>query len=166
MKKTPFDTMNCSLANALDQIGDWWTLLILREIIIGCDRFDDIQGALGIARNILSVRLTKLVDHDILERRSISPGAKRTAYRLTAKGAELLPALLALMQWGDRWINGKGREPMIAVETKTSRRLPRLILTDANGKPLGVSDIRFQPGPGARPLTKAHLDRLERPRKG
>jgi len=165
MRKTPFDTMNCSLANALDQIGDWWTLLILREVIIGCDRFDDIQAALGIARNILTVRLTKLIDHGILERQAISPGAKRTAYRLTAKGGELLPALLALMQWGDRWISGKGREPMIAVEAKTSRRLPRLIPSDAKGKPLGVADIRFQPGPGARSETRMHLDRLKRSRK-
>ena len=165
MRKTPFDTMNCSLANALDQIGDWWTLLILREVIIGCDRFDDIQAALGIARNILTVRLTKLVDHGILERRSVSPGAKRTAYRLTSKGEELLPALVALMQWGDRWINGKGKEPMIAVEAATSRRLSRLVLSDAKGKPIGVSDIRFRPGPGARFETKAHLDRLKRSRE-
>jgi DNA-binding HxlR family transcriptional regulator len=164
MKKTPLDTMNCSLANALDQIGDWWTLLILREVIIGCDRFDDIQAALGIARNILSIRLAKLVDHNILERQAISPGAKRAAYRLTAKGAELLPALLALMQWGDRWISGKGGEPVIAVEAATARRVPRLILSNANGEPLGVSDIRFQPGPGARPETRAHLDRLKRSR--
>src|SRR5450631_6697 len=114
MKKTAFDSMNCSLANALDQIGDWWTLLILREVIIGCDRFDGIQAALGIARNILTSRLEKLVDHDILRRQAIAPGAKRTAYRLTAKGEELLPALIALMQWGDRWISGKGGEPMIA----------------------------------------------------
>src|SRR5271154_4436447 len=99
MKKTAFDTMNCSLANALDQIGDWWTLLILREIMIGYDRFDDIQAALGIARNILSARLAKLADHDIVTRQPIAPGAKRAAYRLTAKGEELLPALLALMQW-------------------------------------------------------------------
>jgi DNA-binding HxlR family transcriptional regulator len=166
MRKTPFDTMNCSLANALDQIGDWWTLLILREVIIGCDRFDEIQAALGIARNILTVRLAKLVDRDILERQAIAPGAKRMAYRLTAKGEELLPALLALMQWGDRWISGRGREPMIAVEARTSRRLPRLILSGAKGEPLNVSDIRFQPGPGARPETKAHLDRLKRSRKG
>jgi DNA-binding HxlR family transcriptional regulator len=165
MKKTPLNTMNCSLANALDQIGDWWTLLILREVIIGCDRFDDIHAALGIARNILSIRLAKLVDHDILERQTISPGAKRTAYRLTAKGAELLPALLALMQWGDRWISGKSGEPMIAVEAATARRVPRLILSNANGEPLGVSDIRFQPGPGARPETRAHLDRLKRSRR-
>jgi DNA-binding HxlR family transcriptional regulator len=165
MKKTPLNTMNCSLANALDQIGDWWTLLILREVIIGCDRFDDIQAALGIARNILSIRLAKLVDHDILERQAISPGAKRTAYRLTTKGAELLPALLALMQWGDRWISGKGGEPMIAEEAATARRVPRLILSNANGEPLGVSDIRFQPGPGARPETRAHLDRLKRSRR-
>ncbi|MBI5321704.1 helix-turn-helix domain-containing protein [Bradyrhizobium sp.] len=166
MRRTPFDTMNCSLANALDQIGDWWTLLILREVIIGCDRFDGIQAALGIARNILTVRLTKLVEHGILERQSISPGGKRTAYRLTEKGGELLPALLALMQWGDRWISGKGREPMIATEAATPRRLPRLILRDAKGKPLGAADIRFRPGPGARPATKSHLDRLQRSRKG
>lgn len=165
MRKTPFDAMNCSLANALDQIGDWWTLLILREVIIGCDRFDDIQAALGIARNILSTRLTKLVSHGILERQAISPGAKRTAYRLTAKGGELLPALLALMQWGDRWISGKGGEPMIAIEAATARRVPQLKLSNANGEPLGISDIRFSPGPGARPETRMHLERLAHSRK-
>jgi len=162
MKKTAFDTMNCSLANALDQIGDWWTLLILREIMIGYDRFDDIQAALGIARNILSARLAKLADHDIVTRQPIAPGAKRAAYRLTAKGEELLPALLALMQWGDRWINRKG-EPMIAVEAATARRLPRLAANGAAGRQLRISDIRFRAGPGARPETRAHLDRLDRP---
>lgn len=165
MRKTPFDAMNCSLANALDQIGDWWTLLILREVIIGCDRFDGIQAALGIARNILSIRLEKLIDHGILERQAISPGARRTAYRLTAKGGELLPALLALMQWGDRWISGKGNEPMIAVEAATTRRVPRLGLSNSSGKPMGVSDIRFRAGPGAKPETRAHLDRLDRSRR-
>jgi DNA-binding HxlR family transcriptional regulator len=165
MRKTPFDAMNCSLAKALDQIGDWWTLLILREVIIGCDRFDDIQAALGIARNILSVRLSKLVDHDILMRRAIAPGAKRTAYRLTAKGEELLPALLALMQWGDRWISGKGHEPMNAEEAATGRRIPRLAIGNANGERLRISDIRFRAGPGARPETRAHLDRLGRSRR-
>jgi DNA-binding HxlR family transcriptional regulator len=166
MKKTAFDSMNCSLANALDQIGDWWTLLILREVIIGCDRFDGIQAALGIARNILTSRLEKLVDHDILRRQAIAPGAKRTAYRLTAKGEELLPALIALMQWGDRWISGKGGEPMIAVDAATAGRLPRLAIRNADGEPLGVSEIDFRPGPGARPETRAHLDRLGRPRRG
>ena len=166
MKKTPFDTMNCSLANALEQIGDWWTLLILREVIIGCDRFDEIQAALGIARNILSARLVKLVDHDILSREAIAPGGKRACYRLTAKGEDLLPALLALMQWGDRWISGKGSEPMIAVEAATARRLPRLTVNNADGEPLGVAEIGFRAGPGARPETRAHLDRLGRPRRG
>ena len=165
MKKTPFDTMNCSLANALDQIGDWWTLLILREVIVGCDRFDDIQAALGIARNILSARLVKLVDHDILQRQAIAPGGKRACYRLTTKGEELLPALLALMQWGDRWISGKGSEPMIVVEAATARRLPRLTVNNADGEPLGVAEIRFRAGPGSRPETRAHLDHLGRSRR-
>jgi DNA-binding HxlR family transcriptional regulator len=166
MKKTAFDTMNCSLARALDQIGDWWTLLILREAMLGNDRFDGIQAALGVARNILSARLQKLADHGILARQALSPGGKRTAYRLTRKGEELLPALLALMQWGDRWISGKGHEPMIAEEAAIARGVPRLTIRNASGEPLGVSDIRFRAGPGARPETRAHLDRLGRPPRG
>ena len=162
MRKTRFDDMNCSLARALDQIGDWWTLLILREVTMGNVRFDGVQEALGIARNILSERLARLLGHEILRQEPIARGRKRRGYRLTPKGEALVPALVALMQWGDRWISGRSAIPIRVSEAATGAPLRKLALQDRDGRMLRLADIRFLPGPGARPETAAHLQRLSR----
>jgi len=93
----------CSIARALDVVGEWWTLLILRDAFRGIRRFDDFLDSLGIARNVLSVRLAKLVDHGILERRALPEHAGRHEYRLTEKGQDLQAVVISLMAWGDRW---------------------------------------------------------------
>ncbi|WP_336598137.1 helix-turn-helix domain-containing protein [Paraburkholderia bengalensis] len=92
--------MNCSIAKALDQVGEWWSLLIIRECSQGAARFDEIQSELGIARNILTNRLERLVQLGILERFSINNRTNTDGYRLTEKGEDLYPVLIALMQWG------------------------------------------------------------------
>jgi DNA-binding HxlR family transcriptional regulator len=103
MRRASFEDMNCSVARSLEIIGEWWTLLILRDAFRGVHRFYDFLSSLGIARNVLAVRLTKLVEHDILERRPVAGHAGRHEYRLTEKGRDLQPVLLALLRWGDRW---------------------------------------------------------------
>src|SRR5574337_1401356 len=100
MKLKSFDHMNCSLALTLDVIGERWTLLILRDAFFGTKRFEEFQRGLGIARNILTSRLNRLVDEGILERRPAEAG--RYEYVLTDKGLELQPVLLAMTHWGDR----------------------------------------------------------------
>src|SRR3954454_7175745 len=96
---------DCSIRRTLDVVGEKWTLLVLREAFYGLRRFDDFHRAIGCARNILSARLATLVEHGILQRaRYQEPGSRpRAEYHLTDKGRELFPALIALLQWGDRW---------------------------------------------------------------
>ena len=103
--------MDCSIARTLDIIGEWWTPLVLREIFFGRRRFEEMLGDLGIARNILADRLATLVDHGIVHRHPYSARPLRYEYHLTERGAELLPVLVALMTWGDRWLYG-GEPPM------------------------------------------------------
>ena len=92
----------CSLAKSLEVIGERWSLLIVRDVMNGNRRFSSIQASLGVARNVLSVRLQRLIDEDILERRAYQERPERFEYRLTEKGIDLWPVLVSLMKWGDR----------------------------------------------------------------
>ena len=103
MRRTSFAGMNCSVAGALEIVGEWWTFLVLRDAFLGVRRFEDFQRRLGIARNVLTARLQTLVGHGILERRLYQVRPERYEYRLTDKGLELHPILVSLMQWGDKW---------------------------------------------------------------
>ena len=110
MKTSVFKTQNCSVARALEVVGDWWTLLIIREAIYGIQRFGEFEKGLGIAKNVLSERLAKLVETGVLERVSVPGRGNPQNYILTEMGRELLPVVIALMQWGDRWIHGPARD--------------------------------------------------------
>jgi DNA-binding HxlR family transcriptional regulator len=104
MKRTALNGHPCSIARTLDVAGEWWTPLILRDVAYGVQRFAAIQEDLGVSANVLSDRLETLVAEGILRRTVYQQRPERHEYRLTDKGAELIPALLALMQWGDRWM--------------------------------------------------------------
>jgi len=95
--------MDCSVGRALDVLGEWWTLLVVREAFHGVRRFEGFVERLGIAPNILSARLRRLVEHGVLEPRLYSDHPERFEYRLTDKGRDLFPVVVTLMQWGDRW---------------------------------------------------------------
>ena len=103
MKREDYDASNCSVGYALGAIGDKWTLLVIREAFFGVRRFEQMQRSLGIARNILTDRLQKLVVNGILERRRYQERPERFEYRLTRKGLDLYPALVSLMSWGDAY---------------------------------------------------------------
>src|SRR5512140_1885367 len=103
MRRTSFADMNCSVARTLEVIGEWWSMLVVREAFNGVRRFDDFQARLGIARNVLATRLQSLVEHGILDRRLYQERPERYEYRLTEKGRELYPVLISMMRWGDRW---------------------------------------------------------------
>lgn len=103
----------CSIARTLEVIGDRWTLLILRDAFKGVRRFEDLQRDLGIARNILTDRLQKLVDRGVLSKTPYQSRPVRYEYRLTPKGRDLSPALVALMRWGDKWLTEDGRPPLV-----------------------------------------------------
>jgi DNA-binding HxlR family transcriptional regulator len=113
----------CSVARTLSVIGDRWTLLVLRDAFLGVRRFEQFQRDLGTTRHILSDRLAKLVEHGILERVRYQAKPERYEYRLTGKGLELHPVLLALVGWGDRWMAGDAGPPVVYVHRDCGRQI-------------------------------------------
>ncbi|WP_233836539.1 winged helix-turn-helix transcriptional regulator [Paraburkholderia sp. ZP32-5] len=154
MYRKRFDGMDCSIARALDEVGEWWTLLIVRECTQGSRRFDEFQSGLGIARNVLTARLERLTELEILERFPIAERANTFGYRLTAKGRDLYPVLVALMQWGDKWLAPDGKPHIKLVEHASGRPVEKLEVRGADGQPLGYQDVRFAAGPGATKKTR------------
>ena len=140
--------MRCSIARSLDLVGEWWTMLVVREAFMGTTRFDAFQRNLGIAPNILSARLKRLVDSGVLQRMPAG-GARRQEYRLTEKGRDLFPVLMALLQWGDRWLAGPDGPPIRLLDRAAG--LPVAVgVRSSDGRTLRPDDIRLVPGPGAR----------------
>jgi DNA-binding HxlR family transcriptional regulator len=147
-----YSAENCSIRRTLDIVGEKWTLLVLREAFYGVRRFDDFRRALGCARNILSARLKTLVDEGILSRHPYrEPGARlRDEYRLTDKGIELFPALVALMQWGDRWAADAAGPPVEVHHRDCGRRVAVELRCRAGHGPLSARETEALPGAGAR----------------
>jgi DNA-binding HxlR family transcriptional regulator len=144
-----FTNENCSVARTLEIIGERWTFLVLREAFMGVRRFDEFQRNIGVARNILSARLRKLVDHRILERRQYQDRPPRFEYRLTERGLDLYPAIVALMQWGDRHAAHPGGRAVVLEHKGCGKRsAPQLVCSEC-GEPIGARDMRATPGPGA-----------------
>src|SRR5580693_7522306 len=112
--KVDISKLNCSVAGALSIVGDWWSLLIVRDALLGVRRFGEFKQSLGLARNILADRLRRLVDDGVLAREG---SERRPLYRLTEKGRDLAPAVIALMQWGDRWVSRDGA-PVVVTDAK------------------------------------------------
>jgi DNA-binding HxlR family transcriptional regulator len=167
MGRKRFAEMNCGIAQALDALGDWWTLLIVRDAFFGVCRFSDFGANLGIAKNILTNRLQRLVDQGIFEKVDVGEAGQRFEYRLTDKGEALLPVLTALRDWSDEWVFGPGKEPVIVKDRATGRRIPKLRVTAANGRLLTRKDLRVVPGPGASAETvRALAPRPRRERDG
>lgn len=147
MKRKRFDDQICSVAQTLEILGDWWTLLIIREAFLGARRFGDFQKRLDIAKNILSQRLAHLVRHGVLERVNVGTHGTRHEYVLSASGKDLVTLLTALREWGDRWVYGEGNEPLVVYDKRTGRRVPRLRIRDEDGRPLSGADMEVRPGP-------------------
>lgn len=148
MSRKRFDSMPCSIARALDLVGDWWTLLIIREAFLGVRRFADFRDHLGIARNILSDRLQKLVAEEILAKVPKDGADRGFEYRLTEKGKDLWTVLTALRLWGDKWIYGPGNEPVIVRDRDRGAMVKQLLPADAEGRPLDPRRLVVSIGPG------------------
>lgn len=142
--------MNCSIAQTLEIIGEWWTLLILRDSFLGIRRFDDFVERLGISRNILTNRLDKLVDAGILERRPYDQARGRYDYLLTDKGRALWPVMTTLRQWGDDWIYGAGNEPLLLEHRNHGHMTTAQMTCDVCGEKLDARSVRAVAGPGTR----------------
>ena len=131
----------CPIARSLDTIGEWWSLLIVRDAMSGVRRFSDFQRRLGLARNILSARLKRLVECGILEIRPASDGTAYKEYVLTEKGKSLWPVLTAMRQWGETHLYQTGEERTELLDKKHHKSLARIKVQGADGKSRGFEDV-------------------------
>jgi DNA-binding HxlR family transcriptional regulator len=149
MQRTSFEDVNCSVAQCLEVVGEWWTPLIIRDAFLGVRRFDDFQARLGISRNILNHRLSHLVDHGVLERLPYQDNPPRSDYRLTDKGRDLWHVIAAMRQWGDRWAAPDG--PPLRIRHKSCGRLMHAVAVCSHcGEPLDARSVTAEPGRGAK----------------
>jgi len=149
MKRTSLSHHPCSIARALDVAGEWWTPLIVRDVAYGVTRFGEIQEDLGISANVLSDRLDGLLAEGILEQRLYQRRPDRHEYHLTEKGAELIPALLALMRWGDRWMWPGARGPVRVEHEDCGHEVQVEVRCPHCERALEPGELRAKPG--ARP---------------
>jgi DNA-binding HxlR family transcriptional regulator len=148
MRRTSFEEMNCSVAQTLEVVGEWWTMLIVRDCFLGVTRFDDFSRRLGMARNVLNDRLGHLIRHGVLTRVAYQDRPVRYDYRLTEKGRDLWLVLNAMRQWGDRWSAPDG--PPVVIEHKACGHTATVRPTCSEcGAPLDARSLRVGPGPGA-----------------
>jgi DNA-binding HxlR family transcriptional regulator len=144
----------CSIARALEIIGDRWTVLVLRDAFRGLHRFDDFRRDLDIARPVLADRLRRLVDAGVLERRQYCERPPRFEYHLTPMGVDLSPALVALMRWGDHWLSGSAGPPTVLVHGPCGHELDQTYVCWSCGQTFPPTAIRSRPGPGAEAPTE------------
>ena len=136
--------MDCSIAQALEIVGEWWTLLILRDAFQGVRRFDHFQRRLGIARNVLTERLQHLVSAGVLERRPYQTQPAREEYRLTEKGRDLYPVLVSLMRWGDKWAPGADGPPVLLTHRECGHQGTPVLACPACRQPVEARDMSFE----------------------
>jgi DNA-binding HxlR family transcriptional regulator len=149
--------MECSVARTLDAIGDRWSLLIIRDAFYGVRRFDDFQRDLGVARNILTDRLQKLVAKGVLERRQYEERPPRFEYRLSDRGRDLIGVVLAMMRWGDRW-TGEGDAPVTVTHTKCGHETQAVVSCSHCGDELRLGELLADPIPIPAAASPAQLD--------
>ena len=150
VQRKSFETMNCSVAQCLEVVGEWWSMLIIRDAFLGVRRFDDFQTRLGISRNILNVRLRTLVEADVLERVPYQQRPPRYEYRLTDKGRDLWPVLTTMREWGDKWAAPNGA-PLEIVHDACGEVMHLNHTCSTCGQAADRRSIHVRPGPGAMP---------------
>lgn len=148
MRRTSFDDMQCPIARSLERVGEWWSILILRDAFHGLTRFDQFQKSLGIAPNMLTRRLSGLVESGLLERRLYSERPPREEYVLTERGRDFRPVLWAILAWGNKHFAPEG--PAVVVVNRTTGAVADPIVVDrVTGLPMTPENFRSAPGPAA-----------------
>ena len=155
MERKSFSEMHCSVAQCLEIVGEWWSLLIIRDVFLGVTRFDEMQERLGISRNVLNRRLVRLVSAGVLVKVPYSERPPRFDYRLTDKGRDVWPVITAMRQWGDRHAAPDG-PPAQLIHEACGQVAQAAVTCSVCGEPMGPRDVRAVPGPGAvEPLVTA-----------
>ena len=150
VKRTSLEKAECPIARSLDVLGDWWSLLIIREALFGLRRFGEFQNKLGMAKNILSARLRALVDHGILTTAPASDGSAYQEYVLTEKGRGTFPILVALRQWSEEFDDRPSEIATILVDREKGRPVKKLELRAEDGRLLTPADTTLKPRPALR----------------
>src|SRR4051812_21849824 len=157
MKRKSWKQMPCSIARALDVVGEHWSLLVIRDAFMGVKRFEEFHGNLGIARNVLAARLRRLVAKGVLERREYQDNPPRFEYRLTEKGRDLYPVIVTLLAWGDRWACGAKGPPVVLVDRETAAAIEPVLVDGKTGRRLDPRRMAVRPGSGATAQLKKKL---------
>jgi DNA-binding HxlR family transcriptional regulator len=153
MQRKSFGNMQCPIARSLERVGEWWSILILRDALRGSTRFDEFQKNLDIAPNILSRRLNALVEGGLLERRRYTDHPPRYEYVLTPRGRDFRPVLLSLLAWGNRHFAPEGKS-VVLVDSATGAEAEPVLVDRASGRPVAGPDFRIEPGPAADQHTR------------
>jgi len=154
VEKKSFETMPCAIARALEHVGEWWNILILRDVMNGLSRFDEFQKSLGIVPNTLTRRLGRLVDSGLLMKRRYSEKPPRDEYVLTERGHDFMPVLAALYAFGEKHYSPKGSDTLI-VSKKGKKRLTPIVVDKKTGEPITCASAQFGAGPAS---SKAKMD--------
>jgi DNA-binding HxlR family transcriptional regulator len=149
MQRTQFGEMACSIARTLDVAGEPWSPLVIRNVFVGINRFDQMQQSLGISRKVLAERLRWLTETGVLERREYSARPPRHEYVLTAKGLELVQVLMVMVAWGDKWLAGEAGPPVLYRHHACGQIGHAELVCSECGEPMRATDIAVLPGPGA-----------------
>jgi DNA-binding HxlR family transcriptional regulator len=159
MQHTDFGDMRCPIARSLERVGEWWSILILRDAFQGLTRFDQFQKSLGIAPNMLTRRLNTLVDSGLLERRLYSERPPRHEYVLTPRGRDFRTVLWALVAWGNKHFSPEG-ESIVVVDAATGERAEPVVVDGRSGRPLRVPEFTVIAGPAADERTRQRYSKV------
>jgi DNA-binding HxlR family transcriptional regulator len=156
MRRKSFGNMQCPIARSLERVGEWWSILIIRDALHGLTRFDQFQQSLDIAPNMLARRLATLVAKGILQRKRYSDRPPRYEYVLTDRGRDFRPVLLALLTWGNKHFTPEGRS-VVLTERRSGAVVDPAVVDPTTGRELSESDYVLAPGPAANPRTRRRL---------
>jgi DNA-binding HxlR family transcriptional regulator len=162
MQRKSFGSMPCPIARSLERVGEWWSMLILRDALHGYTRFDEFQRSLGIAPNMLSRRLDALVEAGLLERRRYNEHPPRDEYLPTARGRDFRPVLIALMAWGNRHFAPEGPSVEL-INSETGAAVEPILVDKATGRPIQAPEFRMAAGPAAPERTRRRYAMVRRP---
>jgi DNA-binding HxlR family transcriptional regulator len=156
MQRKSFNRMQCPIARGLERVGEWWSILIIRDALHGLTRFDQFQQSLGIAPNMLTRRLSALVKAGLLERRRYNERPPRYEYVLTERGHDFRSVIVAMYAWGNKHFAPEGAS-VVLVNERTGAAADPVMVDGATGRPLLDPAYKFAPGPAARETTRAKL---------
>ncbi|MCA0451389.1 MAG: helix-turn-helix transcriptional regulator [Proteobacteria bacterium] len=160
MKRKSFKTMSCPIARGLDRVGEWWSILILRDAFAGLKRFDEFEESLGIAPNMLTRRLKALTASGLLEKRRYSLHPPRYEYVLTARGRDFRPVLTTLMAWGNKHFAPEGKSVRL-IHVPTGREADPILVDRVSGLPIAAPEFRMAAGPAANERTRRRYEGAE-----